>query len=397
MTRTAILAFALVACAFARSQAAVLAPGRYADSTRMLYVGVEHEVPDPASNDFFEPRSQRTGQLSSPHGLHLVKGISEERRVLDTRQGRLGFSLYYAGSDARATVVLIHGNDPETRAMGFIIPYFVLHGVNVISYDQRGVGESTGNWFLNGPGNRAADVEAIYDSMRGNQHVDSRRIGVWGFSNGGWTAPLVTLHRPTAFMILKSAPTETLASNIDYEVEQIMNGHGAGAASPDAVALWHAFERGLEGTASWTDVERRYDADKKQSWFKYSLMPELGIPIPPPAAMVAGLRRLVSFDPTGILQRVTTPTLALYGALDRNVDAADSASHLSLYLERAGNRDVTIKTYPDAGHQLVVSKTGFNGDAEPPERFVKGYPQIIVGWLARRGFVKSIEADSDFP
>ena len=121
----------------------------------------------------------------------------------------------------------------------------------------------------------------------------------------------------------------------------------------------------------------------KQPWFKYSLMPDLGISIPPPPSMIAGLRRFVTFDPTSTLLRVsTTPTLALYGALDRNVDAADSATHMREYLTRAGNRDVTIKTYPNAGHQLIVSKSGYNGDFTPPQRFVAGYPRIMIAWLA---------------
>ena len=118
-------------------------------------------------------------------------------------------------------------------------------------------------------------------------------------------------------------------------------------------------------------------------------MPDLGISIPPPPSKIAGLRRLVTFDPTQTLLSVSsTPTLALYGALDRNVDAADSAAHLREYLRRAGDRDVTIRMYPNAGHQLIVSKSGYNGDASPPERFVPGYPQILITWLAQRGFTR---------
>lgn len=373
----------------ARAQASTLAPGLYAVSGHAIYVGVEHELPDPASNDFFDPASQRTGDLDGMTGLHLRSGISEERRIIDATHGRLGFSLYYAGVEPRATVILIHGNDPETREMGFIIPFFVANGINVISYDQRGAGDSVGNWFLNGPSQKADDVEAIYDVMRSDPHVDAHRIGVWAFSNGGWTAPVVAVHRPIAFMILKSAPTETLAQNIDYEVEQQMRRHDVEAASPQAVALWHAFEQALDGSGSWSYTKRLYDLDAKQPWFKYSLMPELDVSMPPPPSMISGLRRLVTFDPTQTLLSVsTTPTLALYGALDRNVDAADSATHLREYLMRAGNRDVTIKMYPNAGHQLIVSKSGYNGDATLPERFVPGYPQIVIAWLARRGFTK---------
>jgi hypothetical protein len=86
----------------------------------------------------------------------------------------------------------------------------------------------------------------MYDVMHNDPHVDPRRIGVWAFSNGGWTAPVVSLHRSLAFMILKSAPTESLAQNIDYEVEQTMRRHNVDEALPQAIALWHAFERSTE-------------------------------------------------------------------------------------------------------------------------------------------------------
>jgi alpha-beta hydrolase superfamily lysophospholipase len=191
-------------------------------------------------------------------------------------------------------------------------------------------------------------------------------------------------------MILRSAPTESLAQNIDYEVEQTMRRHNVEAASAQAVTLWHAFEQALDGTVSWSYTKRLYDLDAEQPWFKYSLMPELNISIPPPPSKAEGLRRFVTFDPTDTLLRVSsTPTLALYGALDRNVDAADSAAHLRDYLRRAGNRDVTIRVYPNAGHQLIVSKSGYNGDPTLPARFVPEYPQVMIGWLARRGLTSA--------
>jgi pimeloyl-ACP methyl ester carboxylesterase len=388
VTKT-IVALAIGLSLSAAAQASTLPPGSYTVSGHTIYVGVEHELPDPASNDFFDSTSQGTGDLHAMHDPNIRCGVLEDRRVTGSGQERLGFSLYYAGDGPRASVILIHGNDPETREMGFIIPFFVCNGINVISYDQRGVGESAGNWFLNGPGQRADDVAAIYDVVRSDPHVDPHRIGIWGFSNGGWTAPLVSIHRPIAFMILKSAPTESLGQNIDYEVEQEMRRHDVEAASPQAIALWHAFEQALNGTVSWTYTKRLYDLDAKQAWFRYSLMPDLGISIPPPPSMIAGLRRFVTFDPTQTLLSVSsTPTLALYGVLDRNVDAADSATHLREYLARAGDRDVTIKTYPNSGHQLIVSRSGYNGEPLLPERFVPGYPQIMIIWLTERGFTK---------
>lgn len=53
-----------------------------------------------------------------------------------------------------------------------ISPYFVLNGIDVISYDQRGIGASTGNWQASGPGVQTLDVETIHDVFA--PHMPSR-------------------------------------------------------------------------------------------------------------------------------------------------------------------------------------------------------------------------------
>jgi hypothetical protein len=104
----------------ARAQANPIEPGRYMESGHPIYVGVRHEMPDPLANDFFDPISQRTGDLHATQDLHTQTGISEDRRIIKAPEGQLGFSLYSSGKEGRATVILIHGNDAEGREMGFI-------------------------------------------------------------------------------------------------------------------------------------------------------------------------------------------------------------------------------------------------------------------------------------
>jgi len=105
----------------ARAEASNLAPGAYVTSGHTIYIGVRRDLPDLPSNDFFDPPSQRTGELQATRDLRLRRGILEEPRVIEAPQGRLGFSLYYADEGPRAAVILVHGNDPEAREMGFII------------------------------------------------------------------------------------------------------------------------------------------------------------------------------------------------------------------------------------------------------------------------------------
>jgi hypothetical protein len=385
--KTVLLALAAFVLAVGQAKASVIAPGVYLSQGKLLYIGVEHELPHPGQNDFFEPATGRVGDFASARNLIRRCRVSETRRVIAARQGPIGASLYYNGEMPRATVVLIHGADPETREMGFIIPYFVCNGINAISYDQRGVGESPGNWFLTGPVQKAEDVVAVYDAFKSDSHVDAHRTGVWAFSNGGWVAPIVTLRRPMAFMILKSAPTESVLSNLHYEVVQEMRRHHASTAEiGHALEMWRAVEQALFGKTSWTDARHALTLAQRQSWYKYSLMPKLDVP--PTPAVADGLRHYLDYDPSTTLTSVTAPTLALYGALDRKVDSADSALHMRKYLASRGANDLTIDVFPNAGHTLVVSKNGY--DAEPPERYVLPYPRVMLAWLAQRGFTTEV-------
>jgi uncharacterized protein len=382
--RSQLLALILSALAMARANASVLLPGTYETKGTLLYIGVEHELPDARHNDVFDPASGRIGEVVPRANLHQRCRVYERRRLVRDVQGRIGASLYYRSELRRATIVLIHGADPETREMGFIVPYFVCNGINVISYDQRGAGESVGNWFLTGPVEKAEDVVAVYDAFRSDRHVDSNRVGLWGFSNGGWVAPIVTLRRSIGFMILKSAPSESVLSNLHYEVIQELRRHHVGTAEIQrALNMWHTVEQALFGKAPWSDAHHVLTIAQRQSWYKYSLMPKLAIP--PPPAVARGLRRYLDYDPSATLKSVTTPTLALYGALDKKDDSLDSARHMREYLGRHGN-DVTVRIFAHAGHTLVVSKNGY--DAEPPERYVPPYPQIMLTWLSARGFTK---------
>lgn len=370
------------------AKAPPVAPGLYRTATGSeLYVGPENYVPDGPSYEILNPKN---GHITHtvPANITPVTKIHEERRIVRAPEGPLGVSLWYAGSGPRSTVILIHGNDPETRDMGFLIPYFAANGTNVISYDQRGTGDSTGNWFLNGPPDRARDVEAIFDAFRGDAHINAKKVGLWAASNGGWTAPIVATQRPVAFMILKSAPAETLEENVLFESREQMLRHGYGeSAIADALATWKALIAFVQDRGSAGAAKAAYAHASHQPWFGASLLLPLKFPIPP--ALKAGYRRLVTYDPAATLRRVKTPTLAVFGALDRNVDVPHATRTFAADFRASGMTDFTMRVYPQAGHVLKVSRTGYGGDYSKPERFVAGYPEIMLDWLRARGFLQA--------
>ena len=382
--RALIIVSFLCATVWTRANAAILAPGLYEISGKAVYVGVYHSLPRPPANDYFEPAGHRTGDLADFRDARLRCGMQEERRIVDAPQGPLGASLYYAPGERRAAIILTHGGSAETRDVGFLVPYFVCNGIDVISFDQRGTGDSVGDWFSTSPIQKADDVAAIYDAFRNDRLVDGERIGAFGGSNGGWVVPLVTLRRPLAFMILKSAPSESVLSNADYEVTMEMRGHKrSNAEIAQALSMWHTIESAVYQKTSWERADRVLTADEKQPWFAYSLMPKL--PVPTPRAVSNGLRNYITYDPSVTLTSTTTPVLALFGSVDKLVDSADSYAHMGAYLKSGGDRDVTLIMFPHADHYLEASSDGWR--EYEPEHFVPGYPEVMRRWLRQRGFI----------
>jgi pimeloyl-ACP methyl ester carboxylesterase len=185
--------------------------GIYRVNGRTIYIGIEAEPPDHPAVQFYDEKTRRTGTLEhisghkyrtkdSPTMTFLldspISPIMEKPFVILNGADHLGASLSLPlGAGKHPTIVLIHGADDETREMGFLIPYFVSFGLNVVTYDQRGTSESTGNWQFTGPESKADDVIAIIQRIKSDPAVDPERIGVWGL------ATAVGLHRSLRYAL----------------------------------------------------------------------------------------------------------------------------------------------------------------------------------------------------
>jgi alpha-beta hydrolase superfamily lysophospholipase len=383
------------------------APGAYAIATGTVYAGPEEYPAGHLYTEYYDSRTRRFGELRHVNGSQYetaqkpvlrfslttpFAAVVEDRMSATDTQGTIGFSLWHV-ADARSlpTVLLIHGSDDETRDMGFIIPYFVAHGLNVVSYDQRGTGESVGDWHSASVEEKAADVLAILAQIAQNPAVDAKRIGLWGTSNGGWVAPIVATRFPVVFMILRSAPSESVQDNVLFEIRQTLAEHHKFSAAQIADAL--SFERTLFESilsdSNWPHTQRLLEADRTKPWLGYMRIPQ-NFTVPPSSEVLEQLQAILGYDPAFVLRNVRVPTLALFGARDRNVDAADSAKHFTEYFRLGGLADLTLRTFPNGDHVLEESTTGYLDQPKVPQRFVQGYPDVMIEWLHARGFASAL-------
>lgn len=91
-----------------------------------------------------------------------------------------------------------------------------------------------------------------------------------------------------------------------------------------------------------------------------------------------------SYDPVPVMERVTCPVLAIFGAKDTFLPAEKSARIGQAALDKAGNDDATIRIFPDGDHSLIESETGGLLETARARRFVPGYFDLLQDWTLKQ-------------
>ncbi|HEX9608222.1 MAG TPA: alpha/beta fold hydrolase, partial [Gemmatimonadaceae bacterium] len=91
-------------------------------------------------------------------------------------------------------IVLVHGSGAENRE--HVLPFarfLIRHGIAVLGYDKRGVGESTGDWNTATFEDLASDAVAAVGYLKTRRDIDASEIGLLGWSQAGWIMPLAAV------------------------------------------------------------------------------------------------------------------------------------------------------------------------------------------------------------
>ena len=105
-------------------------------------------------------------------------------------------------------IVFIDGSGPgDVDEWGGWPEWISSCGVVVLRHAKPGTG-APGDWRQQTISDRADDTLAAVGLLRSWPGVDASRVGVMGFSQGGWVAPVVGTRAPqlVAFLINVSGP-----------------------------------------------------------------------------------------------------------------------------------------------------------------------------------------------
>ena len=267
-------------------------------------------------------------------------------------------------------------------------------GVAVLIYDKAGHGESEGDGdptiF-----EQADAASAGMDLLASLPDIDARRIGLAGFSNGMWAAPILAARRTdVAFMAGVGSPGVSMADAEVHRRTKVLREAGVGAETVAAAGeAWRCIFAIAGAGASTEDLTCRLD----QALHTLAVAPDLAayripgyarenpmLSAVPPMLDVAELIAMVSgepepqllYDPAADYARMRCPVLLQYGPLDTSVPV-DASVHSIKHAARQTGLPLTIRVYPGLEHMLNVVPDDITGLA--PEAVMYGFHRFRFG------------------
>lgn len=320
----------------------------------------------------FDMELRRTAQVARPQ---------TPKKPLPYKEKNISFSNKEAGIKLAGTLslpkgngpfpvaVLISGSGPQDRNESLFghKPFFVLsdhlcrNGIAVFRYDDRGTAASKGDFEGATSMDFATDVMAAMDMLKGHKKIAENQIYLIGHSEGGMIAPIVASQRKeVAGIVLMAGPgvsgRETMLSQ-KKAMEMTMGYTEAQLeASLAMVDSWYDIivsENNFIQRYSKLDAQLKLvpgysgsdEADKQRRQQVEFLSSEW-------------IHYFIKHDPAPVLEKTNCAVLAINGEKDIQVLADIQLPAIQAALEKGGNADVTIKSYPELNHLFQHAKTG---------------------------------------
>jgi len=268
-------------------------------------------------------------------------------------------------------VVPLHpADDPSRnqflfRQLADILPQ---HGVAVLRFDRRA-------W----PGGgdvpleiQANDALAALQTLRLRADLRDAPVGLWGFSQGAWAAPLAASLSPeVAFLTLVASTGVSPARQMRYGTAEQVRRAGFGTEALTELAhLRITYEEYLRGHAERASTQELIDRLAQRPWFPLVYVPRN---LPPP-----GSWKDMDFEPAAIFAGIHCPVLLFYGEDDEWIPIDESIEVWRRAAEAGGNTNMTVVRLPGTSHHPTLDGGRDVGSISPL------YTEHLLAWIVAR-------------
>jgi dipeptidyl aminopeptidase/acylaminoacyl peptidase len=304
---------------------------------------------------------------------------------------RLAGTVYLpeSGGDHLPAVVALHGASDATRGAAIyrhLREGLPAMGIAVLIYDRRGSGASSGNLENIDYKTLADDAIAGQNALGKLPRIDPKKIGFWGFSQGGWLALLAAgRSASTAFAISVSAPLVTPEQQMEFATTNLLTVRGYSREDVKQMLetrqAWIGYLKGAGSRGAAVDALQKAEG---QPWFELAFMPKASKLTTDPEHN--SWRKEMDEDPIAAVRKVKVPLLLIYGGSDPWIPVGQSVEQLRLLMNQ--QRNIHYAVVPDASHEMMFvehdtmafnKKTMDESGPQAPEYFM-----VMASWLCRQ-------------
>jgi pimeloyl-ACP methyl ester carboxylesterase len=275
-----------------------------------------------------------------------------------------------------ALFIMQGSGDVDRDGEWFYADHFTRQGIATLVYDKRGTGSSGGDYRDESINDYAAEALAGIHYLQSRSEINAKHVGLYGRSHGGIVAPLAaSLSKDVAFVINVSGAGVPPYQQVTYQAEAQMRRDGFSETDiAEAIAyLNQKWEVARTRGQGWDRLEAATQAARDKKWLA-RVQPATKL-----ADIVPSWKLEMGYDPMPALEKVKCPVLAVFGELDTLTPVTETVANYRKGLGKAGNKDLTIKVFPNADHALLVWPKP--GDQTHWPVLAAGYLDTMTNWI----------------
>jgi uncharacterized protein len=286
------------------------------------------------------------------------------------------------------TVVFVHGSDPTPSIDQEWLPHLLAsNGIATFVFDKRGTGCSKGQ-YVQHFGVLSDDVVAAVAWLQTQPAVDKTRVGLAGFSQGGWVAPLAALKDPSIkFVLVGYGLAMSLADEDRLEAPLKLKELGVDQAS---IAEYQVLNSALhqlarEGFKDWSHFEATLERFKDRPWLtvaraqpsRVGITLQMGLA----QAKVVAPPMFENFfqpfyEPVPTLEELKVPMLWLIAADD--IEAPPEPTIKALKRLRQQGKPFATVVFPQADHGMQEYQ--LRDGKRVRTKYAQGYFSTLLKW-----------------
>ena len=272
-------------------------------------------------------------------------------------------------------VILISGSGPQNRdeeLVGHkpflvISDYLTKNGIAVLRYDDRGVGQSKGDFKTATTTDFATDVESAITYLKTRKEINKKQIGLVGHSEGGLIAPMVASKSKDVNFIVLLAGTGIQGDKLLLLQQELIakaNGASESDIKKSVQANANLFKMVLQSNdnqklkADLTNKINEIVKNDNSSEIPKGMTKDQYIALQVDQITSPWMEYFMKYNPVPALEKVKCAVLAVNGEKDLQVPPKENLTAIKNALTKGGNKNVTTIEFPNLNHLFQECKTG---------------------------------------